>query len=154
MAKTLLLDVNIYNKLEADPGARATLAHAINAGLARVIATPIVVDELRESPFGGLPNWFPIKLEVENVAVVGYWRIGMARLGDGGVYTAHRGQSNKIPDAIIADSADSLADILVSDDHRCRKRLAEITSRCMAMDYQEFLTWVRELVSESDRTIV
>jgi hypothetical protein len=93
-------------------------------------------------------------VEVESVMVWGYWRWGMARWSDGTVYKKHRGESSKIADAIIADSADSLADILVSEDRRCRSRLAAISSRCTAMDYNEFQTWVKRLESESYGTAV
>jgi hypothetical protein len=45
------------------------------------------------------------------------------------VYSEHRGASNEIPDAIIADSAPALADILVSEDRRCRERSKKISTR-------------------------
>jgi hypothetical protein len=111
--------------------------------LVRVIATPIVRDELKASPFNGFPDWFPIVLEAENVTVLDYAYLGMTRLGEGEVYNGHRGESKKIPDAIIADSADGLADILVSEDRRCRERLKRISTRCRGMDYQEFSEWLQ-----------
>lgn len=146
---TLLFDGNIYNRLDADGKTRERLAWHIAQGGIRVIATPVVVDELSNSPFGGLPDWFPIEVEVESVIVWGHWRWGMARWGKGAVYTQHRGDSKKIPDAIIADSADSLADILVSDDRRCRNRLADISTRCRALDYSEFQGWLRQIDFDS-----
>jgi hypothetical protein len=106
--------------------------------LVRVIATPIVRDELKESPFDGFPDWFPIALEAENVTVLDLAYLGMTRLGKGGVYSEHRGESKKIPDAIIVDLADGLADILASEDHRCREGLKRISTRCRGMNYQEF----------------
>jgi hypothetical protein len=57
--------------------------------LVRVIATLIVRDELKESPFDGFPDWFPIVLEAENVTVLDYPYLGMTRLGEGGVYREH-----------------------------------------------------------------
>ena len=144
---SLLFDGNIYNRLDVDVETRDGLARCIAAGRIRVVATPVVVDELRNAPFGGLPDWFPIEVEVESVAVLDYWHLGMARLGEGTVYTKHRGESSKIADAIIADSADSLADVLVSEDRRCRSRLAAISSRCTAMDYSEFQTWLKRFES-------
>jgi len=142
MTKTVLLDGNIYNRLDTDPGTRSKLQQLIAAGAVRVIATPVLVDELTASPFGGLPNWFPVEVEAESTSVLGYARLGMARLGEGDIYTKHRGDSRKIPDAIIADSAHSLADVLVSDDRRCRQRLAYLSSQCISLDYQGFLTWL------------
>jgi hypothetical protein len=46
------------------------------------------------------------------VTVLDYAYLGMTRLGEGWVYSEHRGESKKFPDAIIADSGDGLADIL------------------------------------------
>jgi hypothetical protein len=140
---TILLDGNAYNKLQLDVEARSTLRALVARGRARVIATPMILDELRQSPFGGPPNWFPIAVETESVTVPGYVPLGMTRLGDGQVYDEHRGESSKIPDAIIADSASALADILVSEDRRCRERLKRISTRCCGMDYAEFREWLR-----------
>ena len=139
---TLLLDANVYDKLQVDDGSRTTLGCLVERGLARVIATPMVVDELRRSPFGGIPTWFAVAVEAENVTVLGYATLGMTKLGDGEVYKEHRGESQKVPDAIIADSADALADVLVSEDRRCRERLKKISTRCAAMDYQQFREWL------------
>jgi hypothetical protein len=143
--KTVLLDCNIYDKLAQDEKQRERVAELIVSGALAVIATPILVDELAASPFGGLPDWFPVAVEPENVAVVGFAGVGMARIGDGEVYLEHRGSSNKIKDGILADSADALADILVSEDERCRKRLAAISSTCECMSYADFCGWLDAL---------
>ncbi len=140
---TILLDQNIYDKLQADPEIRSALGGLVNRGFVRVIATPMVLDELLNGPFGGLPDWFPIEVEPESVTVLGYAPLGMTRLGDGEVYAEHRSESKKIPDAIIANSANSLADILVSEDRRCRERLKKISTSCRGMDYREFCEWIR-----------
>ena len=140
----VLLDGNIYDKLELDLESRSVLGALISRSFVRVIATPIVVDELSNSHFGGLPGWFPIEVEAESVTVLGYAHLSMTRLGEGEVYSEHRGASKKIPDAIIADSANSLADILVSEDSRCRERLKRISNHCKAMDYSEFCSWLRD----------
>lgn len=142
MPKVVFLDGNIYNRLENDSDTREMLAEAVASGLLRIIATPVVVDELAESPFGGVPDWFPVKIEVESVAVLDQWHLGQARLGNGMVFTEHRGNSNKTRDAVIADSANASADLLVSNDRRCRKRLRESSSRCVALDYEEFRAWL------------
>jgi len=140
---TILLDSNVYDRLQSDGDSCATLRALVDRGLAKVIATPMVLDELRKSPFGGLPSWFPVAIEAESVTVFGYARFGMTKLGEGAVYGEHRGESKKIPDAIIADSADALADILVSEDRRCRERLKKISVRCSGLDYEGFREWLR-----------
>jgi hypothetical protein len=58
------------------------------------------------------------------------------------VYTRHRGVSKNIKDGIVADSADALADILVSEDGRCRRRISAISSSCVGMSYEEFGRWL------------
>lgn len=145
---TLHLDGNVYNRLAADEPVRERLALLITTGRARVIATPIVADELSKSPFGGFPNWFAVQVEPEAVAVLGYARYGMARLGGGETYLAHRGSSrsdsNNTRDAIIAQSAESLADLFVSEDRRSRRRLVEMGRQCRALAYEEFAEWVTQ----------
>lgn len=140
---TVLLDCHIYDKLAIDRETCGAVRSLVDRGVIRIIATPMVLDELRESPFGGIPDWFPVVVEAESVTVLDYAHLGMTALGDGEVYTAHRGASQKIPDAIIADSANSLADLLVSEDRRCRERLKRIATRCKGLDYGEFREWVR-----------
>jgi hypothetical protein len=141
--KKVLLDGNVYNKLHMDEETRTTLQLLVERGLLRVIATPMVFDELKGSPFGGIPDWFPVTIEAENVTVLDYATLGMTNLGNGEVYSKHRGESKKIPDAIIADSANRVADILVSEDRRCRERLKKTSSCCCGMDYEEFCDWLR-----------
>lgn len=144
--KTLLLDTNIYNALADDSETRAALWKAIERGKLKVIVTPIIRDELADGPLGGIPDWFPIEFEPETVAVVGFWRIGLARLGSGQVFTRHRGQSSQNEDAIIADSAHTLADILVTNDKRAARRLREIISDSRTMNFDD----LKRLVRQSD----
>ena len=141
--KTVLLDCNIYDQLEADETTRKRLASLVLQGKVRVIATPKVIDELRASPFEGVPDWFPIDTEPEAVFVLDHAYLDMARLGSGNVYERHRGDSNNIADAIIADSSVDLADIAVSEDRRFVRRLKEASAKCRAMDYGGFVAWLR-----------
>ena len=150
---TVLLDGNIYDCLKKDPTSAELLAERITQRRIRIIATPIIADELADGPFGGIPEWFPVELEVESVAVLGYWRLGSARLGGGATYTEHRGESGNIKDAIIADSANSLADIFVSEDKRCRNRLAQISEWCISWNYLEFKNWLLDPQPVGDSTL-
>lgn len=147
---TVLFDSNVYDKLEDDREARSAIRILSSSGKIRVIATPRVQDELTDSPFGGLPKWFPVTVESESVAVLGFWRLGMARLGVGRVYKEHRGDSKQAADAVIADSADDLVDIFVSEDRRARKRLNAISRRCTAKSYGEFRVWILPQMKNSD----
>lgn len=149
---TVLLDCHIYDKLSIDRETCCAVRSLVDRGVIRIIATPMVLDELLKSPFGGIPDWFPVVVEPESVTVLDYGHRGMTALGDGEVYTAHRGASKKIPDAIIADSANSLADLLVSEDRRCRERLKSITTRCKGLDYGEFCEWVQTEIAATRST--
>lgn len=140
--KKVLLDSNIYNRLQRDPPTIETLRTACDAGDVQVIVTPKIVAELSDGPFGGVPDWFHTELIAESVMVVDHSFIGWCYLGSGEVYERHRGNSNKVPDAIIADTADSSADILVSEDRRCRERLRQISNRCKVFTYREFSAWL------------
>ena len=140
--QTILLDSNIYDKLWSDEKTRLRLASLILYSNVRVIATPKIVDELTRSDFNGVPDWLDVGEEIEAVAVVDHARVGMARLGSGNVYSHHRGNSQNVEDAIIADSADDLADIAVSEDRRFVRRLNSRSGRCHAMGYTQFMAWL------------
>jgi hypothetical protein len=138
----IFLDANIYDKLCDDLDARTRVANGVASGRIQIVATPVLAGEMIDSPFGGFPNYFAVSIVPETVAVLGHARVGMARLGTGEVYTAHRGASGKIQDAIMADSAEKVADMFVSEDARCRNRLANISDRCQARTYQQFREWL------------
>lgn len=44
---TILLDVNVYDKLQADGQSRASLRALVDRGLAKVIVTPMVLQGLQ-----------------------------------------------------------------------------------------------------------
>ena len=138
----IIFDTNIYDKIELDEAIKSRVSSLVCSNRLCVIATPKVIDELRQGPFRGLPDWFPICYEPESVAVCGHARSGMARLGDGRDYTEHRGGSNNIADAIISDSAAAMADILVSEDQRLVKRFNDLRTHCIAMRYATFREWL------------
>lgn len=60
---TILLDANVYDKLLADSQSRASLRALVDRGLAKVIATPMVLLELQRSPYVDYPTGFrsPLK---------------------------------------------------------------------------------------------
>jgi hypothetical protein len=138
----VFLDTNVYDRLRDDLATRTRLATAISRGQVRVVATPVMADEMLVGPFGGFPDYFPVQVEPEAVFVLGHARLGMARLGLGKVFNAHKGSSQNTKDAIVAESADKLADILVSEDRRCRNRLAQLSHSCTAMDFHAFCDWL------------
>ena len=138
----IILDTNIYDKIECDEEVKLRVSALSSSNSICVIATPKIIDEIREGPFCGLPDWFPIQIESESVFVLDHARLDMARLGEGIIYREHRGESNQVEDAIISDSAADMADILVSDDQRLVKRLNDLRTRCIGMNYARFREWL------------
>ncbi len=143
--RRLYLDGNVYDFLKGDEETRDLLSRCIAEGRVVVLVTPKVRDELLASPFGGIPTWFPVVEAIESVAVLNHWHLGEAALGEGEVFTAHRGGSKKVADAIIADSAASYADVLVSHDGRLRNRFAAIAKERTALDTTDLNTWLKNL---------
>lgn len=141
----VLLDTNIYDRLAADQAITSAIAEKIADGTLEVVVSPIIVGELKESQFQGVPGFFPITHITEAVAIVGYAIVGLARPSDGVMYNAHRGDSRKAKDAIIAETAESDCDMLVSEDKRCRSRLNKHAKKCKAVDYQQFIEWLSTL---------
>jgi hypothetical protein len=140
----ILLDGNIYGKLAADTVARELLRQRVARTEVTIIATPVLAAELSESPFRGFPNWFPIRVQHDCVAIAGITRSGTARSSIGQMYRAHRGESRgNGRDAIIAQAANSMADIFVSEDGRSRRRLARLSQKCRALSFEEFSNWFR-----------
>lgn len=140
--QTVMLDGNVFDKLVPDDGTRFLIRAACEKKLVRVVISPVVMKELECSPFGGIPDFFPVDVIVESVAVAGLAIAGLARPGNGEIFSSHLGTSNKGGDAVIADSASSYADVFVSEDKRCRTRLQQICPSCKCLAYEEFRIWI------------
>lgn len=137
--KRFFLDGMIYNLLEDEPDVRARVKALVDAGEIQIVASPVLVTELRRSPFSGIPTWFKVIVEPEGIAISGLARSGMARSSAGVMYKNHFGASNKGFDAIIAHSALSIGATLVSNDRRCRERVQGLAAAAQsAMTWDEF----------------
>jgi hypothetical protein len=142
--KTVLLDGNVYDELARDTETRADLCECVARGLVRVICTPGIRRELSGSPFRGIPDWFPVHHELESVSILPF-RLGETRLGRGEVYKAHRGNSKQRPDAEIVDAANTYADVLVTQDVRCRRRAQKCATKCRTLSFEGFGEWLNRL---------
>ena len=141
-----LLDGNVYNLLEVEPLVCTLIGKLTERRVLAVVASPVLVLELKNSPYGGIPNWFPVKVEPEGIAIGGLARAGMARSSKGVMFRNHRGASQKGFDAIIAHSAHAMRAVLVSEDRRCRERLTQLAGAQSAITYQEFKTWLEAAI--------
>lgn len=140
--RRFVLDGNIYDRLDAEPTVRQQIQALIQMGSVEVVASPVLLAELRRSPFGGIPDWFTVIVNPEGIAISGIARSGMARSSTGEMYKRHLGESRKGLDAIIAHSAHSMCATLVSEDRRCRERLKRLADGGSAFTYEEFKVWV------------
>lgn len=140
----VIFDTNIYDKLICDRETCSAISELITGGILSVEVPLTVEDELLESSHKGVPNLFPVERTSDAVFIVGYSKLGSARLGGGEIYTAHRGQSQKVKDAVIADTANSDCNVFVSEDNRCRNRLRELTDKCSCFSYDEFKQWLAD----------
>lgn len=154
----LVLDSNIFDKLDVDKLTRDLLAEAISLARTEVLMPDMVERELQDHPkFRGVPDWFPTTSRPDSVFVLGHSeeerlenpklfagsRLGHARLGHGEVYTEHMGDSRKIPDATIVDFADTEGAVLVSEDKRLIRRA--LKQGVEALQYKEFACRLRDM---------
>jgi hypothetical protein len=139
-----LLDGHIYDKFEADSASADLLKATVASGKIIVLMPRVVQDELAARP-AGVPCWLPVAQITDGVFVAGISIAGAARVGGGGVFESHLGESRKAgPDAVIAATAHSDADVLVSEDNRCRERAKQFT-RCECLTFDQFITLLKSL---------
>jgi hypothetical protein len=131
----IVLDTNIYDRLEADPGTVEQINQLITGNVIGISVPRQVAGELRQRPTG-IPALFPMTYVGHAVARAGIMSAG-DYLGSGKVFEEHRGDSQQAADAFIADVAAMIADWFVSEDIRCIRRFPANT-RCTPMRYQQF----------------
>ncbi|CAE6799965.1 hypothetical protein R69619_05149 [Paraburkholderia nemoris] len=142
---TIVLDTNIYDKLDADQA----MVEQINQPIADKVIDKLmprhVAEELRQRP-AGIPELFTMTYTDHAVARAGITCAG-DYLGSGEVFDDHRGDSQKAADAYIADVASMIADWFVSEDIRCIRRFPA-NMRCTPMRYQQFHERLTALVRQ------
>ena len=140
----IVLDTNIYDRLEVDAATVNQIDQLITSNLITVLVPRQVAEELRQRPTG-IPALFPMSYVGHAVARAGIMCAG-DYLGSGKVFDGHRGNSQKTADAFIADVASMIADWFVSEDNRCLRRFPANT-RCTPMRYQQFQERLAALVA-------
>src|SRR5579864_9258400 len=108
----VLLDANIYDRLKEDSEGREQLRVACERKIVRVVTNFIIQSELEKSPFGGIPQYFPVTLIADTVAIAGLAVAGLAIPGSGDVFSAHlgTGTTKHSGDAVTANTASNSAD--------------------------------------------
>ena len=97
---------------------------------------------LRLARFREVPDFFHVEETPDGVAVAGIVKAGAAVPSEGETYSKHLGESKKARDAVIAETAENQADILVSEDKRCRERLRSIGDKTECYDFRQFKDWL------------
>lgn len=131
------LDSNIYDLLADDAAIVELILRKISEGHLEVIVPRTVAEELRRSPFKGIPTFFPTVFKGNTVGRAGLMTCGDS-IGPGETFDAHKGSSHKINDALIADAAESMAQWLVTNDARFLSRMAKLAMKCEALSYDAF----------------
>lgn len=132
----IILDSNIYDRLESDLPTVKLVQSQIEAGALIVLMPRQVATELRDRD-SGFPRLFPIKIIGHAVARAGVMCAGDF-LGSGEIFDAHRGESSKDADAFIVDVAAQVADWFVSEDRRSLNRFPK-NAMCKPLRYDEFV---------------
>ncbi len=138
MKTKLVLDANIWDKLAEDDQARDRIRSLCDAGDLEVVVPDTLLQQLAASPFSGVPEWFPTNVIADSMFVLAHSKLDFARLGNGEMFTAHRGSSQQITDAVIVDAADTDADVFVSEDRRARQRYARLRDHSRSLEYARF----------------
>lgn len=134
----VVFDCNVWDKLALFTEVQNRIRRLCIAGEMEVVVPDTLRRELKESPFQGIPDWFPVRTIPDSVFVPDQSWLDHARLGEGKVYREHLGESTQRKDAIIVDAADSDADIFVSEDRRARTRYAALRGSEKSMNLCEF----------------
>lgn len=138
----IILDSNIYDRLEKDLGSVELLRSLMEQQAVAILMPRQVAEELNKRKTG-FPDLFPVKDIGHAVARAGVMCAG-DYLGPGRTFDEHKGFSNKDADAFIVDVATMAADWFVSDDRRSLRRFPDEV-RCISMDYDDFCEKLRNL---------
>ena len=144
----VLFDTNIYDRIASDPATRELVSALVAQGEVKVFVTRTIAEELRQSPFEGVPAFFPFEYVGNTVGRAGIMCAGDS-IGSGSIYYEHLGESLKNNDAFIVDAASWYADWLVSEDERLLKRASGIVMQAKPMKYQEFIDNARNLSNKN-----
>ena len=136
--KVVVLDSNIWDKLDVDELARESIRLLVKNDQLEVLVPDTLLRDLEASQFDGVPDWFPTSVVADGVFVLDHSRLGCARLGDGSVYEDHKGESRQVSDAVIVATVDAEADLFVSEDRRARNRYTRLRGEGRSLDYQRF----------------
>ncbi|MDR7558770.1 MAG: hypothetical protein QN141_09810 [Armatimonadota bacterium] len=151
---TLVLDTNIYDRIDADPRLAAVITHLSSIGALRILSTHVqegelaaIPDEEKRARIAQIPR----EIVPTAGAVFGTSRYGASTYGDGSdsgiaVDQVRTPSGGRTEDALIATTASRDADYLVTEDQSFANRVRKLQSRCAVIGFSEF----RDLVISLD----
>jgi hypothetical protein len=145
--KKIIFDTNCFDQIAKTPDMVRKIRTCIESKKIQVI------DELSDSPFKEVPDWFPVLKLPESVFLLDYAYMDEDKLGAGKVYEQHKGISNQFKDALIADLADNDCNLVVTEDERCRRLLNKISRSCKAISFSEFHPMLNDLYTGKGKHI-
>ena len=65
--KKIIFDTNSYDQIAAHPETIEIIRHYVEINKIVIMITMTIIDELKESLFKGVPDWFPVQQISESV---------------------------------------------------------------------------------------
>lgn len=148
----IVLDSMIFDLIVATDGLSNRIARSVEKGQIKILTTHVQEDQLTAMP--GLQKLskiaeVPREMIPTSVFFLDLSRLGMARLGDRddrSIDQIRRGNIEHTPDALIADTAQKYADVLVTEDATLAKRVRAEGFSVKVWSFKKLIEFVDSLV--------
>lgn len=151
-----MLDTNIFDKIIGNEGLKTRIMELKNKGQVAILTTHIQIDELSATSDvvkrERLLEW--ANEICEFIPTMGFVldvsRVGMARLSDGeGIERIRQGNSRRTQDALIAATASSDANFLVTEDHSFATRVQKNLTNVQVLNFSKFVRKLNVIAGRS-----
>ena len=150
MAINVMIDTMIYDEISRDVILKARLDTLQNERILEFVTTHIQSDQLSRIPQNrdiGQASAIHTRNIATSVLILGYSRLGQEQLGDENGSYSRLDVSNpkNTPDAIIAATALSRADIFVTNDIRLANRIVSLGTSLTVVNLDAFKVILEDL---------
>ena len=154
--KKIMIDTNIVDCIVAEEGLSGRLQNLHHSGRLTILTTHIQQDEIGETPDTKQEHRKKLQEAIAKIApqvvptkgfVLGRSRLGLAALGDGeSIDRFRKGNIEHTEDALIASTAETKADVLVTENtkHFKRSRIKALGFQFELWDFKRFLEHIDE----------
>jgi len=133
MAVKIMVDSNVHDKVAADPVFKARIAQCQQAGSIELLTTHVQADDLANVPPNrDIGQATAINAERTSTSAAA-WDVSRWDEADWGRKTVHKafaglasGNPKHVPDALIGVTAQTKADIFVTEDDRFRRHMQQL----------------------------